>query len=175
VKKNAIVGRRFESWPALEGRLGGWMREIADQRVHGTTAEAPIDRFRRAEAGASRSITGVPPFAMARELVRKVQAAIHALASTGIYAYVRHPQYVGFILVMFGFLLQWPTLLTLAMFPVLSSCMCASRAPRSARRWPNSEMPIKPTWPRCPVFSRASDHRAAGPAREVALRADHRL
>ena len=43
----------------------------------------------------------------------------HALATSGIYAYVRHPQYVGFILVMFGFLLQWPTLLTLAMFPVL--------------------------------------------------------
>jgi protein-S-isoprenylcysteine O-methyltransferase Ste14 len=42
-----------------------------------------------------------------------------ALATTGVYAYVRHPQYVGFILVMFGFLLQWPTLLTLAMFPVL--------------------------------------------------------
>ena len=43
----------------------------------------------------------------------------HALAITGPYAYVRHPQYVGFVLVMFGFLLQWPTLLTLAMFPVL--------------------------------------------------------
>ena len=42
-----------------------------------------------------------------------------ALATTGPYSYVRHPQYVGFILVMFGFLLQWPTLLTLAMFPVL--------------------------------------------------------
>lgn len=42
-----------------------------------------------------------------------------ALATTGPYAYVRHPQYLGFILVMFGFLLQWPTLLTLAMFPVL--------------------------------------------------------
>jgi protein-S-isoprenylcysteine O-methyltransferase Ste14 len=41
------------------------------------------------------------------------------LATTGPYAHVRHPQYVGFILVMFGFLLQWPTLLTLAMFPVL--------------------------------------------------------
>jgi protein-S-isoprenylcysteine O-methyltransferase Ste14 len=41
------------------------------------------------------------------------------LATTGPYAYVRHPQYVGFILVVFGFLLQWPTLLTLAMFPVL--------------------------------------------------------
>jgi protein-S-isoprenylcysteine O-methyltransferase Ste14 len=43
----------------------------------------------------------------------------HTLATTGVYAYVRHPQYVGFVLVMFGFLLQWPTLLTLAMFPVL--------------------------------------------------------
>jgi protein-S-isoprenylcysteine O-methyltransferase Ste14 len=43
-----------------------------------------------------------------------------SLATTGLYSYVRHPQYVGFILVMFGFLLQWPTLLTLAMFPVLT-------------------------------------------------------
>lgn len=44
----------------------------------------------------------------------------HALATTGSYSYVRHPQYVGFILVMLGFLVQWPTLLTLAMFPVLT-------------------------------------------------------
>ncbi len=43
----------------------------------------------------------------------------HELATTGIYSYVRHPQYDGFILVMLGFLVQWPTLLTLAMFPVL--------------------------------------------------------
>jgi protein-S-isoprenylcysteine O-methyltransferase Ste14 len=43
----------------------------------------------------------------------------HALATSGVYSYVRHPQYAGFILVMFGFLLQWPTLLTLAMFPLL--------------------------------------------------------
>lgn len=42
-----------------------------------------------------------------------------AQATTGLYAYVRHPQYVGFIMVMFGFLLQWPTILTLIMFPVL--------------------------------------------------------
>jgi len=42
-----------------------------------------------------------------------------ALATTGPYSYVRHPQYDGFILIMFGFLLQWPTILTLAMFPVL--------------------------------------------------------
>jgi protein-S-isoprenylcysteine O-methyltransferase Ste14 len=41
------------------------------------------------------------------------------LAVTGPYAKVRHPQYVGFVLVLLGFLVQWPTLLTLAMFPVL--------------------------------------------------------
>ena len=43
----------------------------------------------------------------------------HELAASGPYAYVRHPQYVGFILIMLGFLLQWPTLVTLAMFPIL--------------------------------------------------------
>jgi protein-S-isoprenylcysteine O-methyltransferase Ste14 len=41
------------------------------------------------------------------------------LATTGPYAALRHPQYVGFVSVLFGFLLQWPTLLTLTMFPVL--------------------------------------------------------
>ena len=44
----------------------------------------------------------------------------HRLAASGPYSYVRHPQYVGFIMVMFGFLLQWPTILTLAMFPILT-------------------------------------------------------
>ena len=43
----------------------------------------------------------------------------HELATDGVYARMRHPQYVGFILVMFGFLVQWPTILTLAMFPIL--------------------------------------------------------
>jgi len=42
-----------------------------------------------------------------------------AMATTGIYERLRHPQYVGFILILTGFLLQWPTLLTLAMYPVL--------------------------------------------------------
>jgi protein-S-isoprenylcysteine O-methyltransferase Ste14 len=41
------------------------------------------------------------------------------LATTGPYAVVRHPQYIGFVVIMFGFLLQWPTLLTVLMFPVL--------------------------------------------------------
>ena len=41
------------------------------------------------------------------------------VATTGPYWLIRHPQYVAFITIMFGFLLQWPTVLTLAMFPVL--------------------------------------------------------
>src|SRR3569832_18844 len=43
----------------------------------------------------------------------------HMLAMSGPYARIRHPQFVAFILIMFGFLLQWPTILTLLMFPVL--------------------------------------------------------
>jgi len=43
----------------------------------------------------------------------------HRLATTGPYARLRHPQYAGFVLIMLGFLLQWPTLVTLVMFPVL--------------------------------------------------------
>jgi protein-S-isoprenylcysteine O-methyltransferase Ste14 len=41
------------------------------------------------------------------------------LATTGAYARIRNPQYAGFILVMIGFLLQWPTIPTLVMFPIL--------------------------------------------------------
>jgi protein-S-isoprenylcysteine O-methyltransferase Ste14 len=41
------------------------------------------------------------------------------MAVSGPYARMRHPQYVAFVLIMFGFLLQWPTLITLVMFPIL--------------------------------------------------------
>lgn len=59
-----------------------------------------------------------------------------ALATTGPYARVRHPQYVAFVVVMTGFLLQWPTLLGLLMFPVLVAAYArlARREEREARR-----------------------------------------
>jgi protein-S-isoprenylcysteine O-methyltransferase Ste14 len=41
------------------------------------------------------------------------------LATTGLYARMRHPQYVGFVAILTGFLFQWPTILTVAMYPVL--------------------------------------------------------
>ena len=56
--------------------------------------------------------------AVAWRVLYKAQTS-GALAAEGPYARVRHPQYVGFVLIMFGFLLQWPTILTLLMFPVL--------------------------------------------------------
>ncbi len=42
------------------------------------------------------------------------------MAVTGMYAKMRHPQYIGFITIMFGFLLQWPTIPTLVLFPILT-------------------------------------------------------
>ena len=41
------------------------------------------------------------------------------LAVDGSYKYVRHPQYVAFAAIMLGFLMQWPTLPTVIMFPIL--------------------------------------------------------
>ena len=74
VKRNAIAGRRFASWAAMEAHLDAWTRDIADLRVHGTTGEAPIDRFLREEAGALRAVRGIPPFTTHRDLMRSVGA-----------------------------------------------------------------------------------------------------
>ena len=73
VKHNAIAGRRFASWGALEAHLAWWMREVADTRVHGTTGETPIARFEREERQALRALNGRPPFRQLRELTRRVQ------------------------------------------------------------------------------------------------------
>lgn len=62
--------------------------------------------------------TGMAMVFFAWRVLYKAQQE-HTLAKTGLYRYMRHPQYTAFILVMFGFLIQWPTLLTMLMFPVL--------------------------------------------------------
>jgi protein-S-isoprenylcysteine O-methyltransferase Ste14 len=48
----------------------------------------------------------------------KAQKA-HDVADQGPYALIRHPQYAAFMLIMVGYLIQWPTLPTLIMFPFL--------------------------------------------------------
>jgi len=72
VKRNALAGRRFASWAELEAHLAAWTRDIADVRRHGTTGEAPLERFRREEAQALKAVAGIAPFVTARDLVRRV-------------------------------------------------------------------------------------------------------
>ena len=74
VKKNAIAGRSFTNWAELEAHLIAWTRDIADRRLHGTTGEAPAERFIRDEAQALKPLGGTPPFTTARDLVRRVGA-----------------------------------------------------------------------------------------------------
>lgn len=63
-------------------------------------------------------LAGFVLIALAWNVLYKAQRT-HTLATTGPYAYIRHPQYVGLITIMLGFLMQWPTILTLVMFPIL--------------------------------------------------------
>ncbi len=42
------------------------------------------------------------------------------LVTEGIYAYIRHPQYAGFLLIAFGLLIHWATIPLLIMFPILA-------------------------------------------------------
>jgi transposase len=86
VKRNAIAGHPFESWAALEAHLTWWMREIADVRQHGTTGEAPLERFRRDEAAALRLLDGRPPFRQMRDLIRRVQADCCVEVDTNAYS-----------------------------------------------------------------------------------------
>lgn len=86
VKRNAIAGHSFASWAALEAHLAWWIREIADVREHGTTGEAPIERFRNAEAGALRPLEGRPPFRQVRDLTRRVQSDCCVEVDTNTYS-----------------------------------------------------------------------------------------
>ncbi|QCH15525.1 IS21 family transposase [Synechococcus sp. CB0101] len=74
VKRNAMAGREFSSWAELEAHLVRWTREVADLRVHGTTGEAPLERFMRAEAQALQPLEAKPSFLAERELVRVVHS-----------------------------------------------------------------------------------------------------
>src|SRR4051812_9137033 len=86
VKRNAIAGREFASWAALEAHLAWWMREVADRRIHGTTGEPPIVRYERDEATALRPIDGRPPFRQRRELSRRVHSDCAVEVDTNAYS-----------------------------------------------------------------------------------------
>lgn len=90
VKRNALAGRRFVSWDALNTWLEAWSRTVADQRVHGTTHERPIDRFVRETL---TPLGARAPYRDERAHVRRVPA--DALVSIGAARYSVPVQYVG--------------------------------------------------------------------------------
>jgi len=91
------------------------------------------------------------------------------LATTGPYARIRHPQYLAFIVIMLGFLLQWPTLPTLVMFPILVTVYVrlAHREEREVateigEAW-DAYAAVTPRWiPRLGGASRTRPSHAAG-------------
>jgi transposase len=72
VKRNAVAGHRFDSLETLRGHLCGWMRDVADVRCHGTTGEAPLQRFERDERSRLKALPARAPFLQVRELSRRV-------------------------------------------------------------------------------------------------------
>ena len=74
VKRNAIAGHRFASTEHLQAHLARWMREVADVRVHGTTAEPPAQRFERDERRTLKPLEARAPFLQVRELTRRVHS-----------------------------------------------------------------------------------------------------
>ncbi|HSD50665.1 MAG TPA: isoprenylcysteine carboxylmethyltransferase family protein [Candidatus Methylomirabilis sp.] len=49
----------------------------------------------------------------------RIHRAQGALVTTGIYRWVRHPQYSGLFLITIGLLIQWPTIVTLLSWPIV--------------------------------------------------------
>ncbi|MFE1786872.1 methyltransferase family protein [Streptomyces sp. NPDC059525] len=102
------------------------------------------------------------------------------LATTGPYAWVRHPQYDGFLLVMIGFLLQWPTIPTLLVFPILVDVYAPLArdeerevAARFGEQWTAYAAHTPAFWPKLrhrSIDAGPAPGGARGPQRPAALR-----
>jgi hypothetical protein len=90
VKRNALAGRRFNSWDELNDWLERWSIEVADLRIHGTTHERPIDRFAREQL---TPLASRPPYRYQRVQMRQV--ANDALVTLGAARYSVPVEYVG--------------------------------------------------------------------------------
>jgi transposase len=90
VKRNALAGRRFNSWEELNAWLLAWCESIADQRIHGTTYEKPRVRFL-----AERLIPRENHPRYHHEHIRVRQVATDSLVSVGAARYSVPVNYVG--------------------------------------------------------------------------------
>jgi transposase len=90
VKRNALAGRRFPHWAALELWLEEWAATVADVRVHGTTHERPIDRFTQETL---TPLVGHPPYHY--DAPRRRIVAADALVAIAAGRYSVPVRYVG--------------------------------------------------------------------------------
>lgn len=69
VKKSFVLGREFASLDEANQQVQQWIRQTADQRIHGTTHQKPAERF--AEE-CLRPIGAKPPYILQSSCIRKV-------------------------------------------------------------------------------------------------------
>lgn len=68
VKRNFLLGERFESLDDINMSARVWLETIANKRVHGTTAEVPFERFRLEQLV---PINAALPFDTSRHVLRR--------------------------------------------------------------------------------------------------------
>lgn len=68
-----------------------------------------------ANVGTALSLLGVILIVMGWAQIHRAKG----LVTKGIYRYLRHPQYTGLILFTFGWILHWPAVITLCLWPII--------------------------------------------------------
>lgn len=68
-----------------------------------------------ASAGSAISIVGILLIVIGWVKIHKAQGIV----TTGIYHYMRHPQYTGIFLFTFGWIVHYPSFITVLMWPIL--------------------------------------------------------
>ncbi|MFQ5486529.1 MAG: methyltransferase family protein [Desulfobacterales bacterium] len=68
-----------------------------------------------ARVGTIISLSGVALIAFGWKQIH----AAKGLATSGIYKYMRHPQYTGIFLFTLGWIMHWPSIITLILWPIL--------------------------------------------------------
>ncbi len=65
--------------------------------------------------GTTLSLLGIVLIAIGWKQIHRAEG----LVDSGLYKYIRHPQYTGIFLFTFGWIIHWPTVLTLLLWPIL--------------------------------------------------------
>lgn len=85
VKGNALAGRTFAGWGALDRHLATWLATVCDHRQLDGSGDTPLARF-PAERAKLRPLAGKPPFGAPREVVRTVSADATIALDTNHYS-----------------------------------------------------------------------------------------